>query len=50
MPSKYLRKLSEALHDTDLVGVEALLIWIGFSLAMLVALGIEGLIYRIVTR
>jgi hypothetical protein len=47
---KYLKKLSDSLHDADLVGVEFLLIWIGFSLAMLVALGLEQIIYRIVTR
>lgn len=47
---KYLKKLSKAMHDEEFVGIEALLIWIAISLAMLVALGLEGLIYRIVTR
>ena len=53
MPSpfkKYLRKLDGSLHDADYVGIEFLLMWLAFALTALVALGIEGLIYRIVTR
>ena len=47
---KYLRKLSNSLHDADLVGVEFLLMLIVTGLAMLVALGLEEIIYRAVVR
>jgi hypothetical protein len=47
---KYLRKLDGSLHDTNFVAVEFLLMWVVFALLALVALGLEGLVYRIVMR
>jgi hypothetical protein len=44
---KYLRKLNGALHDADLVGVEFLLMLIVAALAMLVALGVESLVWKL---
>lgn len=53
MPSpfkKYLRKLDGSLHDTNYVGIEFFLMWLAIAVSSLVCLGLEGLVYRIVTR
>jgi hypothetical protein len=47
---KYLKGLRAAFGDADFMAIEFLLTFILFELAMLVALGIEEIIYRAVVR
>ena len=45
---KYLDGLRKAFQDADFMAIEFLLMWVVFALLMLVVLGIESIIYRVV--